>query len=138
MRLRLRFVGYRGAMLEQAARDVVDALRDRGVEATLAQEGVYNFGVQINIGDGRTALWGADGTVGLAAQVLQDGMLVGFVPDPEGSETFSTAEIVDLMVRTDYSTPQATERPTAPPPAPALPRQGGVFRRFLGGFRTKS
>ena len=124
-------------MLEQSARDVVDALRARGVEATLAQKGVYNFGVRINLGDGRVALWGADGTVGLAAQVLRDGMLVGFVPDPEGSDTLSTDEIVDLMVRQDYSAPQAVTRKTAPPPAPALTPQGGVFRRFLGGFRTK-
>jgi hypothetical protein len=25
----------------------------------------------------------------------------------------------------------------APPPAPALSREGGLFRRFLGGFREQ-
>jgi hypothetical protein len=25
----------------------------------------------------------------------------------------------------------------APPPAPALPRKGGVFRRFMDGFRYR-
>jgi hypothetical protein len=25
----------------------------------------------------------------------------------------------------------------APPPAPALSREGGLFRRFLGGFREE-
>ena len=30
------------------------------------------------------------------------------------------------------------ELPEAPPPAPSLPREGGVFRRFLDGFRYDS
>jgi hypothetical protein len=124
-------------MLEQLARDVVDGLRERGVDAHLAESGVYRFGVRVVLGDGREALWGADGTVGLAAQVLRDGDLVGFVPDPEGSDTFDAPTVVDLIARTDYSQPQAVERPAAPPPAPALPLEGGVFRRFLGGFRTR-
>ncbi len=31
----------------------------------------------------------------------------------------------------------ATRRAEAPPQQPALPREGGVFRRFLGGFRER-
>jgi hypothetical protein len=37
--------------------------------------------------------------------------------------------------RADYDEPEGHERPAAPLPEPALPREGGVFRRFLGGFR---
>jgi hypothetical protein len=68
---------------------------------------------------------------------MQDGDLVGFVPKIDGSEDFDEAQTVDAIARTDYDQPIATERAVAPPPAPALPREGGVFRRFLGGFREQ-
>jgi hypothetical protein len=68
---------------------------------------------------------------------MRDGMLVGFVPSIEGSEDFDDAQVIDAIVRTDYDQPVATRRATAPPVAPSLPREGGVFRRFLGGFRGK-
>jgi hypothetical protein len=42
---------------------------------------------------------------------------------------------VDAIARTDYDRPIAWQRTVAPPPAPALAREGGVFRRFLDGFR---
>jgi hypothetical protein len=45
--------------------------------------------------------------------------------------------VVDAIARADYDQPIARERPTAPPAAPPLPREGGVFRRFLGGFRER-
>jgi hypothetical protein len=45
--------------------------------------------------------------------------------------------VVDAIVRTDYDQPVARRRATAPPPAEPLPRQGGVFRRFLDGFRYR-
>jgi hypothetical protein len=68
---------------------------------------------------------------------MRDGMLVGFVPVIEGSENFDEAQTVDAIARTDYDRPIARQRTTAPPPAPPLPREGGVFRRFLGGFRER-
>ena len=124
-------------MEENRARRVVDALRERGINAHMLRAGVGQFGVQVSLHDGRNAEWDTDGTIGLEAQVMQDGVLVGFVPKIEGSEDFGEAQIVDAIARADYDQPIATERAVAPPPAPALPREGGLFRRFLGGFREQ-
>jgi hypothetical protein len=122
-------------MDEKRARTVVDTLRDRGVDAAIAKAGVYQFGVTVRLSDGRQAVWDTDGTLGLEAQVMRDGILVGFVPNIPGSEDFDVAQVVDAIVRTDYDQPIARRRETAPPAAAPLPREGGVFRRFLGGFR---
>ena len=124
-------------MDENRARRVVDALRERGIDAHMLRAGVDQFGVLVSLHDGRNAEWDTDGTIGLEAQVMQDGDLVGFVPKIEGSEDFDEAQIVDAIARMDYDQPIATERAAAPPPAPALPREGGLFRRFLGGFREQ-
>ena len=124
-------------MEENRARRVVDALHERGIDAHMLRAGVDQFGVQVSLHDGRNAEWDTDGTIGLEAQVMQDGDLVGFVPKIDGSEDFDEAEIVDAIARTDYDQPIATERAVAPPPTPALPREGGLFRRFLGGFREQ-
>src|SRR5262249_52050351 len=124
-------------MEENRARRVVDALRERGINAHMLRAGVGQFGVQVSLHDGRNAEWDTDGTIGLEAQVMQDGVLVGFVPKVEGSEDFGGAQSADAIARTDYAQPIATERAVAPPPAPALPREGGLFRRFLGGFREQ-
>jgi hypothetical protein len=124
-------------MEENRARRVVDALRERGINAHMLRAGVDQFGVQVSLHDGRNAEWDTDGTIGLEAQVMQDGVLVGFVPKIDGSDDFDEAQIVDAIARTNYDQPIATERAAAPPPEPALPREGGLFRRFLGGFREQ-
>jgi hypothetical protein len=66
---------------------------------------------------------------------MRDGMLVGYVPQIEGSEDFSEPQIIDAIARTDYDQPIARQRTAVPTPGPALSREGGVFRRFLDGFR---
>jgi hypothetical protein len=66
---------------------------------------------------------------------MRNGMLVGFVPKIDGSEEFTDEQVIDAIARTDYDKPIATQRSTAPPPAAPLRREGGVFRRFLNGFR---
>ena len=126
---------YCRGMEENRARHVVDQLRERGVDAKMARAGVYQFGITITLGDGREAVWDTDGTSGLEAQVMRDGMLVGYVPQIEGSEDFSESQIIDAIARTDYDQPVARQRTVTPAPGPALTREGGVFRRFLDGFR---
>jgi hypothetical protein len=122
-------------MDEMKARRVVDALRDRGTDADLARVGVYQFGVSVRLPDGREATWDSDGTASLEAQVMRNGVLVGYVPEIEGSEDFTEEQIVDAIVRTDYDAPVAVQRSTTPPPEAPLPRRGGLFRRFIDGFR---
>jgi hypothetical protein len=124
-------------MEENKALRVVDALREQGVNAHLAREGVYRIGVRVVLGDGREAVWDTDDTPGLEAQVMQDGMLVGYVPQIPGSEEYDFGQVVAAIAATDYDQPIATRRATAPTPGAPLPREGGVFRRFLGGFRER-
>jgi hypothetical protein len=114
---------------------VVDKLRERGIDARLARGGVDQFGISIALAGGREAQWDTDGTAGLEAMVLRDGDLVGFVPKIAGSEDFGEDQVIDAIARADYDQPVARLRPGAAPAGPPLPPAGGVFRRFLDGFR---
>jgi hypothetical protein len=122
---------------ENRARHVVDALRERGIDARMAKVGIYQFGVRVVLGDGREALWDTDDTLALEAQVMRDGMLVGFVPEIPGSEDLDEQQIIDAIASTDYESPVARRLSTPPPSKPPLAREGGLFRRFLGGFREE-
>ncbi|MGX7681970.1 hypothetical protein ACSMXN_24055 [Jatrophihabitans sp. DSM 45814] len=124
-------------MEENRARRVTDALRARGINAQMARAGVYQFGIQVSLGDGREAIWDTDGTAELEANVMRDGVLVGFVPVIDGSDDFDDEQTIDAIARTDYDKPIARQRATVPPPSTPLAPQGGVFRRFLDGFRYK-
>jgi hypothetical protein len=123
-------------MDEFRARRVVDCLRERGVNAHLYR-GNGEHGVRVSLPGGREAEWDTDGTAGLEAQVMRDGMLVGYVPLIEGSEDFDEAQVVDAIARTDYDQPVARQRAVTPPPAPSLSPEGGLFRRFIDGFRYR-
>ena len=122
-------------MDENRAQHVVDALRERGIDAHLENAGIDIYGVRVVLPDRREAIWGNEGTASLEAEVLLDGDLVGFVPEIPGSADFDEAQIVDAIARADYRQPEGRERPVAPAPEPSLPREGGLFRRFRGGFR---
>jgi hypothetical protein len=122
-------------MEENRARRVVDALRARGVDAHLDSEGVYQKGIRIALSGGREAIWDSDDTIELEAQIMLDGDLVGFVPVVPGSADFDEDQVVEAIATTDYDQPIATHRSTPAPPAEPLAPEGGLFRRFMGGFR---
>jgi hypothetical protein len=124
-------------MEELRARRVVDRLRGRGVPAHLHMAPASRFGVRVDLPDGREAIWDADGAAALDAQIMRDGMLVGLVPDVPGSENFTDDEVIDAIARADYDQPVGRLRSTAPPPEPALPVEGGFFRRMFDGFRWR-
>jgi hypothetical protein len=124
-------------MEENRARRAADALRARGINAHFAEVGTYQFGIRVSLPGGREAEWDTDGTAGLEAQVMQDGDLVGFIPQIEGSEDFTEEQVIDAIARADYDQPIGRERAEAPSPGPALAPEGGVFRRFRDGFRYR-
>lgn len=130
-------VGIVERMEENKARRVTDALRDLGIAAHMARVGVDQFGIRVVLSGGREAYWDTDDTADLEAQVMKDGMLVGFVPQVDGSAHFDEQQVVDTIARTDYDQPVARQRRDARAPAKPLPREGGVFRRFLDGFRYR-
>ena len=89
-------------MDEDRAARIVAALRDRGVMAHLARTGVYQTGVRVVIPDGREAVWDTDGAAGLEAQILRDGVLVGFVPQIPDSDAFDDAAVITAIAAADY------------------------------------
>lgn len=115
-------------MEQERARKVVARLRERNVFAhmKLPQAGRSRYGIRVVLPDGREAIWDNDGTAGLEAQVMRNGVLVGFVPSIPGSENFGEAEIIDAIAAADYDQPIGRSRPAgprvpAPPPVPARP-----------------
>ena len=126
-------------MDENRARRVADALRERGIDAHFENAGIDVYGVRVVLPDRREAIWGNEGTASLEAEVLLDGDLVGFVPEIPGSEAFRRRR----RSWTQSPGPTTTSRsgrelPDGPATGKPLPREGGLFRRFLGGFRYDS
>ncbi len=91
-------------MREDEAGRIAAALVERGLIARVARPAAYRFGIRIPLGDGREALWDVDGAAGLEAQIMRDGVLVGFIPQIPGSEGFDDAQTVAAIVAADYGT----------------------------------
>jgi hypothetical protein len=89
-------------MNEQEATRIAAALQDRGVIAKVARPASFRFGIRVPLGDGREALWDVDGAAGLEAQVMRDGILVGFVPHIPGSENFDEEQTVAAIAAANY------------------------------------
>ncbi len=109
-------------MDEHRARRVADALRDRGVNAHLLR-GDGQYGVRVTLPGGREAEWDTDGTAGLEAQVMRDGMLVGYVPQIEARRTSTSHRSLTpspAPTTTGRSPACATTRPRRVPPSPAM------------------
>ena len=125
-------------MDENQARRVADALRERGIDAHLENAGIDIYGVRVVLPDRREAIWGNEGTASLEAEVLLDGDLVGFVPEIPGSGAFDDAPGGGRHRAGRLRPAGGPGTPEAPPPEKPLAPEGGLFRRFLGGFRYDS
>jgi hypothetical protein len=126
-------------MDEDRARRVVATLRTRNVFAhvKLPQAGVTQYGIRVVLPDGREAVWDNDGTAGLEAQVMRNGVLVGFVPVIEGSEAYGEPEIIEAIAGADYDKPIGRSRPTGPPTVgPAPTPAGDIASRLRRALRT--
>jgi hypothetical protein len=126
-------------MEEERARRVVETLRARKVFAhvKLPQAGITQYGVRVVLPDGREAIWDNDGTAGLEAQIMRDGILVGFVASIPHSEDFGDGQIVEAIATADYDRPVSGPSPAARPRPPAsAPRPPvSLAERLRGGFR---
>jgi hypothetical protein len=124
-------------MEQDRANRVVETLRARRVFAhvKLPHAGITQYGVRVVLPDGREAIWDNDGTAGLEAQIMRNGILVGFVPSIPGSENFGDAEIVAAIAGADYNQPVGRSRPSSAP-RPTPPRSPATLaQRLRGGFR---
>ena len=102
-----RLALHNGAMTQDEADRVAAALSERGIIARVARPAAYRFGIRIplgdgRVGDGREALWDVDGAAGLEAQIMRDGVLVGFVPQIPGSQDFDEHQTVEAILAADY------------------------------------
>lgn len=128
-------------MEEERARRVVETLRGRNVFAhvKLPHAGITQYGIRVVLPDGREAIWDNDGTAGLEAQIMRDGVLVGFVPSIPGSEGFGDAQIIDAIAAADYDQPIGRSPRTATQTRPARPvtppRPPGLADRLRRAFR---
>jgi hypothetical protein len=132
-------------MDEERARRVVGTLRARNVFAhlKLPHAGITQYGIRVVLPDGREAIWDNDGTAGLEAQIMRNGILVGFVASIAGSENFGEEQIVEAIAAADYDQPIGRSRPAGPRPATSRPARGAgpvrppitLAQRLLGGFR---
>jgi hypothetical protein len=89
-------------LIEERANRLVERLRERRVLAHVASTGVFQFGIRVVIPGGREAIWDNDGAAALEAQILQDGVLVGYVPTVPGSEDFDDDAVIDYIARMRY------------------------------------
>ncbi|GIE92936.1 hypothetical protein Ari01nite_04010 [Paractinoplanes rishiriensis] len=116
-------------------------MRARNVFAhvKLPQAGVTQYGIRVMLPDGREAIWDNDGTAGLEAQIMRNGILVGFVPSIPESENFGDGQIVEAIATADYDRPVGRSIPARPRPAPVVPPPRpsvSLTQRLRGGFRA--
>lgn len=88
---------------DQAER-IVEILQSRRVMAHVHPTGLQNSAIRVVLPGGREAIWDGDAAAGLEAQVLADGMLVGFVPLIKGSENYTPEQSADAIQAARYTT----------------------------------
>lgn len=89
-------------MQPRQAEEIVALLRARRIMAHVHPTGLHKAAIRVVLPGGREALWDADSAAGLEAQVLADGMLVGYVPLIAGSEGFDAAQSAQAIATADY------------------------------------
>ena len=126
-------------MEQDRARRIVETLRAQNVFAhvKLPHAGITQYGIRVVLPDGREAIWDNDGTAGLEAQIMRDGVLVGFVASIPDSENFGDGQIVEAIATADYDRPVGRSRPARPRvPTSAPPRPPvSLAQRLRGGWR---
>ncbi len=123
-------------MEEERARRVVETLRARNVFAhvKLPQAGITQYGIRVVLPDGREAVWDNDGTANLEAQIMRNGILVGYVASIPDSENWGDGQIVEAIATADYDRPVGRSRPSTPrvpltrPPATFAQRLKSTFK----------
>jgi hypothetical protein len=85
----------------QAAK-IVELLRRRRVMAHVHPTGLHRSAIRVVLPGGAEAIWDADSAAGLEAQVLANGMLIGFVPVIAGSEDFDAEQSAEAIAAADY------------------------------------
>jgi hypothetical protein len=83
--------------------------------------------------DGREAIWDNDGTAGLEAQIMRNGILVGYVASIPDSENYGVGQIVEAIATADYDRPVGRSHPPATRAVPRPP--ASLAQRLRGGFR---
>lgn len=89
-------------MQPDQAEQIVAILQSRRVMAHVHPTGLQNSAIRVVLPGGREAIWDGDAAAGLEAQVLADGMLVGFVPVIEGSEDYTPEQCADAIQHANY------------------------------------
>ncbi|MEU9605552.1 hypothetical protein [Streptomyces sp. NPDC048057] len=131
-------------MDQDRARRLVAALRSRRVMAHVVEAGVYEFGIRVVLDQDVEALWDVDGAAGLDAEIVSDGVLIGFVPHVPGSEGFGDDQLVEAIATTRYdaaglhppadaTTPPSPAPPTAPQPPIARYQRRAHWLKRGGG-----
>lgn len=84
------------------AEQIVELLRGRRIMAHVQPQGLTNSAIRVVLSGGREAIWDGDAAAGLEAQVMADGMLVGYVPLIKGSEEFTVEQCAQAIAEADY------------------------------------
>lgn len=121
-------------MNRDMAASVVQQLTAWNVPATVAPIGLHSAAVRVRLGGGREALWDADAAAGLDAQVLRDGVLVGYVAALPDSAGLSSGHTAWLIATADYDLSPRGRPDLVRPAVPAAvvvavrPPRGGLLR----------
>ena len=99
-----------------AAEDVVAQLHRWNLPASVVPRGGGRAAVRVRLPLQREAVWDSDSADGLRAQVLRDGILVGYVPELPGTRGLGPAGAAWIIATAEYDD------------APSLPDSADVLR----------